>query len=242
MKHTSHARLVAAFLAGLVLGGCGRPLTTDQAASIWKEKNHAGLASLQKGDYGQSEQELQAALAAARTIGPDSLQTAVTLNNLASLYEQQSRVADAVSAYEQALSIFNRQPQGNAAAMAVILSNLGHLQSAAGQADEAAAAYRRAVALRDELPGADKQDLADDLFALAEIYVRQERLAFAEPLYRRALAIEVGSRGRADPKTVMHAEAYARLLRSMHRLSDALAVEKSLEAVKDGQGDSAGAR
>ncbi|HEY9679823.1 MAG TPA: DUF2225 domain-containing protein [Drouetiella sp.] len=77
-------------------------------ASTWKEKNESGLAALQSSDLAKAETELLAALKEAEACGKEDPRVAVTLMNIASLYEKQNYYPKAISHLQSARKIFRK--------------------------------------------------------------------------------------------------------------------------------------
>jgi tetratricopeptide (TPR) repeat protein len=80
-----------------------------------------------------------------RVLGPDHPNVAQSLNNLASLYQDQGQYADAVPLYQRALAIYEQALEPDLSDLATSLSNLASLYQAQGQYAQALPLYQRAL-------------------------------------------------------------------------------------------------
>ena len=143
-----------------------------------------------QGDYTAAEPLAQRALALAEaTLGPDHLETAACLNDLAVLYKYTARFATALRLYRRALSITTRALGPEHPEVATLYHNLGGLEHARGRYARGEPWARRAVAVRERALGSDHPAVAADVAALAALLDAQGQDAEAEALYRRALSI-----------------------------------------------------
>jgi tetratricopeptide (TPR) repeat protein len=82
-----------------------------------------------------------------RVVGAEHPATAATLNNLASLYQDQGRYAEAERLYQRTLAIAERALGPNHPNTAATLKNLAGLCSRQGRFDEAERLHQRALAI-----------------------------------------------------------------------------------------------
>ena len=122
---------------------------------------------------------------------------ATTQNNLAILYSDTQRFAEAEKMYLSALAIYERLAQSNPQAyepyVAKIQYNLAILYYTTQRFAEAEKMYLSALAIRERLaqsnPQAYEPDVADTQNNLANLYKATQRFAEAEKMYLSALAI-----------------------------------------------------
>ncbi len=95
-----------------------------------------------------------------------------------------------------------------------------------------------ALRIREACCGADHISVSTELKNLARLYLAQERFAIAEPLFKRALVIRERVFGRDHTRVTDIEEQYALLLRKTNRIQQADALDKHIEKVRSGAGDS----
>ncbi|MFL5307775.1 MAG: tetratricopeptide repeat protein [Polyangia bacterium] len=146
------------------------------------------LAGVQRtrGELRDADQLNQAALAAARRLGPREPLVATALNNLGVLRKAEGRYADAAAFYKRAAPLL---PRGDVQARATLYHNLGGIAHARGRFAEAEPHARRAVTLREAALGPGHPVVAADVAALAAVVEARGRYTEAARLYRRALRI-----------------------------------------------------
>ena len=125
--------------------------------------------------------------------------SAPSLNNLAELYRDQGRYAEAEPLYKRALAIREKALGPDHPDVGTSLNNLAELYRAQGRYAEAEPLYKRALAIREKALGPDHPDVGTALNNLAELYRAQGRYAEAEPLFKRALAIREKALGPDHP-------------------------------------------
>jgi CHAT domain-containing protein/tetratricopeptide (TPR) repeat protein len=145
---------------------------------------------VRSGNYTQAVAVAQRAIAQAeRQFGPNHLQVAGPLNDLAIAYNALGRHAEAEPLYKRSLAIYEKALGPNDASVATLINNLADVYGVLGRNAEAEQAYKRALAIREKTLGPQHIDVAGSLNGLAELYRAQNRYAEAEPLYKRSLAI-----------------------------------------------------
>jgi len=117
----------------------------------------------------------------------DHPNVALSLNNLANLYEFQGKLGEAESLYQQALAMFQRLFADDHPHMALILNNLGLLYKSQGKLAEAEPLLQQALAMFQRLFTGDHPNVALSLNNLAYLYHAQGKLAKAETLYQKCL-------------------------------------------------------
>jgi len=143
-----------------------------------------------RGAYAEAEPLRQQILAITeKTQGPQQLDTATSLNNLAGLYRALGRYGEAELLYNRSLAIREKLLGLEHRDTASSLDNLAGLYRAQGRYGEAELLYKRSLAIREKLLGLKHRDTASSLNNLAGLYRAQGRYGEAELLYKRSLAI-----------------------------------------------------
>ena len=124
-----------------------------------------------------------------RAFGAEAPAVGVTINNLASVLEEQNRLDDAAAAYQRALAIEEKAARPNPVRLAMELNNLGDVYLKQGQHARALEHFQKALGLRQGALGAEHFDVAKDLLGLGETYLSMRRLPMALQALERALAL-----------------------------------------------------
>ncbi len=120
---------------------------------------------------------------------PGHSQIALSINNLAYLYQVQGRSREAEPMHKRALAIWEKALPPGHPQLAWSLVNLGITYVEQGRLDEAELLQKRALEIREKAFSSGHPDVAKSLALLANIYEKQRRLPEAEGLHKRALAI-----------------------------------------------------
>jgi tetratricopeptide (TPR) repeat protein len=153
----------------------------------------------QQGRYGEAEPVRREEVAACeQAFGPDHLELATSLNNLAVCDKYLARFLEAGPLYQRALGITERVLGPDHPDVATVYHNLGGLEHAAGNWMRGEPFARKAVRIRTRALGPHHPDVAADLTALAALLDRQKKYDEAERLYLRALSIVERTRGPND--------------------------------------------
>jgi tetratricopeptide (TPR) repeat protein len=170
-----------------------RQLRTNLAARMeeWQDLLQQAMEFSQQGDTPAEISYTEQALNLARAIfySPNQ-ELAISLNNLASLYQSQGRWAEAEDLFQESLNIYRELP-GEEAKINLVstLNNLGGLYITQGKWQEAESLYQEAIGICDRLDGEVNNDLARSLNNLGHLYQIQGRWVEAEPLIKTALTI-----------------------------------------------------
>jgi CHAT domain-containing protein/Tfp pilus assembly protein PilF len=119
--------------------------------------------------------------------------------NLANLYEDEGRYADAEALTERALTIDEKALGPEHPTVAIALHNLAYDYQDEGRYADAEPLVKRALVIDEKALGPNHTAIAEDLDGLAQLYVDEGRYADAEPLYTRALAIREKALGPSHP-------------------------------------------
>jgi tetratricopeptide (TPR) repeat protein len=136
-----------------------------------------------------------------QVLGPEHLDTAQSLYNLARLYYDEGRYAEGEQLYRRALAIREQVLGPEHLDTAQCLNSLALLYWAWGKDSEAEPLYQRALPIREQVLGPEHPDTAHCLNNLALLYVSQGKYAEAERLHRRVLAIREQVLGPDHPDT-----------------------------------------
>src|SRR5262249_51487929 len=123
-----------------------------------------------------------------------------SLNNLAVLYQEQGRLAEAEPLYKRALAMRETALPAGHPNIATSLNNLAFLYQAQGRLSEAEPLYKRALAMRETALPDNHPDLAASLGNLSLVHLQQGRFDAALELERRATAIFI-RRGQASSES-----------------------------------------
>ena len=132
-------------------------------------------------------------------MGPDHLDVAISLNNLALLYQDQGKYAEAELLHERSLKIREKTLGSEHRDVAVSLGNLAQLYSAQGKVAEAETLCKRSLTVSEKVLGQDHPGVAISLNTLAVLYLASGKSAEAESLHKKCLVIWEKTRGPEHP-------------------------------------------
>jgi CHAT domain-containing protein/Tfp pilus assembly protein PilF len=170
------------------------PLSAEQTAQ-WKETEgmQAEIRRLQQA--GERDKAIPLAekvvAIAEKVLPPNHPELALSLNNLAGLYQFQGRLKEAEPLFQRSLKIAETTPPPNHFQLLVLnLDGLAGLYKLQGRLKEAEPLLQRALKILETALPPNHPDLAESLISLASLYQNQGRLKEAEPLLQRALKIQ----------------------------------------------------
>jgi tetratricopeptide (TPR) repeat protein len=150
----------------------------------------AGATAIEAGLYSAATAMLTEALTLReKALGPDAIELAEVVNDLADAFHHQGRYAEAEPLHERALKI-KEKAGADDASLSTSLNNLATLYQDQGRYDEAEPLYKRALTIRERVLGLEDPRVAHTLTSLAGLYQETNRLTEAEPLLERAINIE----------------------------------------------------
>ena len=129
------------------------------------------------------------------------VEQATFVNNLAGLYDDQAKYAEAEPLYQRSLAIYEKALGPDHPDAATILNNLAELYHSQEKFAEAEPLYQRSLAILEKALGPDHPNVARSLNNLAELYRSQRKYAEAVPLLQRSLAIFEKALGQDHPHT-----------------------------------------
>jgi tetratricopeptide (TPR) repeat protein len=184
--------------------------------------NRAGSYFHGRAAYSAARPLFQRALAIReKELGPEHPSTAISLNNLAALLQDQGDLAAARPLYERALAICEKVLAPEHPETADSLNCLAFLLQAQGDFAGARPLYERALAICEKVLGPEHPDTATSLNNLATLLFIQDDHAAARPLYERAIAIGEKVKGPEHPDVATRLSNLARLLNKAGRASEA---------------------
>ena len=209
-------------LAPHVAAATGHADATGLTGPTSRLMNDLGLYLKIRCQFLEAEPLLRRALAIDEaSYGPDHLNVAIRLNNLAALLQDTNRLGEAEPLMRRALVIDEASYGPDHPNVAIDLNNLASLLWATNRLGEAEPLMRRALAIDEASYGPDQPDVAIDLNNLASLLQATNRLGEAEPLMRRALAIDEASYGPDQPDVAIDLNNLASLLQATNRLGEA---------------------
>ena len=226
MKTCNRWLLVSlAFAAGACLA------TSSSAQGLAAQS--AKIAELERaGKYAEAIPLAQAMLAN-QDKGPPNRDLAGALNNLAQLYGDVGRDADAEPLYKRALAIMEKSVGLDSVEMAPELSNLGALYERQLRYAEAEPLFKRALSVRERALGQNHPDVGQSLNNLATAYEREDRHTESEPLFKRALAIYEKAAGPESPAVATLLSNLGQVYKSEGRDADAEPLIKRSLAIRE---------
>jgi tetratricopeptide (TPR) repeat protein len=171
----------------------------------------AGFYLRERGQYAQAEPLLERAFSMReKVLGPEHLETASSLNELAWLYILHGKYQQAERLLQPALASFEHVLGPVHPMVAYALNSLASAYLYEGKYVEAEQLLQRVLAIGEAL-GNNHPMLADSLNSLANLYNVQGKYVQAEPLYQRAIAIDVKVLGSEHPNLATRFNSLAEL-------------------------------
>jgi tetratricopeptide (TPR) repeat protein len=217
--------------AQYLLGRYSEAVVALQAARRIRPENpgvlrRLGVALRLQGQYEQAREASELALEIyERALGPDHLEVAQQLSNIAVVYQEQVMYSEAATRLERAISVAEKIP-GADLVLATALNNLGVNYGAQGRDLEAATLYERVLAIDQRVSEMKDSFVATVLNNLGVVYFDLGRYKEAEPLYRRALTIDEKIHGPEHPQVAVILNNLAVLYSKQGRFTDAERLDK----------------
>ena len=198
--------------------------------------NQTGFYLAERARYAEAEPLYQRALAIREQhLGPLHPDTAISLNNLAELYDTQGKSGQAEPLYVRALAIFEQLLGPLHPNTAQSLNNLADLYETQGKYERAEPLYQRALAINEQQLGPEHPNTASSLYNLAGLYWTQGQYEQAEPLLERALAIREQHLGEAHPDTASSLNGLALLYKIQGKYERAEPLYQRALAIREQQ-------
>ncbi len=157
--------------------------------------------------------------------GPEHPDMADPLNNLAIIYFEQGRYAEAEPLYQRALRIREQRLGPEHPRVAYPLNNLANLYKEQGRYAEAEPLYQRALRIFEQQWGPEHPETAEVLYDFASFQVAQDHRPEALSLYHRALQIRERVFGTSHPKTTETRNCLIALLHTLEQHEEAAKLE-----------------
>jgi CHAT domain-containing protein/Tfp pilus assembly protein PilF len=168
-----------------------------------------------------------------KALGPEHIDVANSLNNLALLYLSMGNYAKAEPLYQRALAIREKVLGPEHTEVAASLNNLAGLYRSSGNFANAEPLYQRALAIREKVLGPEHIDVATILNNQALLYVNMGDYAKAEPLYQRALAIYEKALGPEHPNVAASLNNLADLYQALNEYVKAETLYQRALAIRE---------
>ena len=141
----------------------------------WEKYTKAGTEAYQRGQYAEAEKQFVAALKEAEKFGAQDPRLATSLNNLATLYINQGKYAEAESLLRRALATFEKAPGPEHPIVAVVRISLATLYINQAKYAEAETLFQRALATLEKALGPDHRNVATMLETHAALLRKMRR-------------------------------------------------------------------
>ncbi len=188
-------------------------LPGDQTEKIADGLNNLGEIRRVHDDLPGAERSFRRGIALARErLAADAPLRVALINNLAGLYRDLARYADAEPLLEESLHLREQSPDAGPVAIATAQLNLAEIYRLQGRNDEAAPRYAAALAMARPALGDDNPDLTPFVNQAAVSFEEDGRYAEAETLFREALAKAESALGRGHPLVAQSLNDLGKLL------------------------------
>ncbi|MBS1956190.1 MAG: tetratricopeptide repeat protein [Cyanobacteria bacterium SZAS-4] len=190
MKFAIPATTVLLSLVTLILAACTpseKPTNVKldpkqiaaEHATVWQEKNKSGLAAMTSGDLDKAEKDLVAGLKEAEECGPEDERVAVSLNNLASLYENKKMYSQCASYLQKARKLFRKAYGDKNELIPVTERNEARILTKQDKWAESLPLYEEAIRYMEMMKSKDLEDVKKE-YAEAKSHVPAKAGAPAE--------------------------------------------------------------
>ena len=179
-----------------------QPLQLAQSAELQEAErlNQQVVQLYRQGKYNEAIPLAEKALAIReKVLGQEHPDVALSLNNLAMLYESQGNYTKAEPLLVRSLAIKEKVLGQKHPDVATSLNNLAGLYESQGNYAKAEPLYLRSLAINEKVLGKEHPEVATNLNNLALLYRTQGNYAKAEPLLVRSLAIKEKVLGQEHP-------------------------------------------
>jgi len=206
------ARRLDALALAIAGGGGTPPASIAETAAFLLDRlgsyRHGALAA-----YDEARRLFERAVASyEQVLGSEHPATAASLNNLASLLQDQGDYQGARALCERALAIYEKALGPDHPVTATTLNNLAFVLKSLGDYTGARPLYERVLAIREKTQGAEHPDTAASLNNLAGLLYAQDDYEGARRLYERALSVSEKALGAEHPDTATSLNNLAGLL------------------------------
>lgn len=145
-------------------------------AAVWQEKNKAGLAAMTNGNLDAAEKDLVAGLKEAEECGQEDPRVAVSLNNLASLYENKKMYSQCASYLQKARKLFRKAYGDKNEMIPVTERNEARILTKQEKWAESLPLYEEAIRYMEMMKSKDLEDVKKE-YAEAKSHVTTKQSA-----------------------------------------------------------------
>lgn len=184
--------------------------------------NEAGNYCFERAQYAEAEPLFKLTLTIReRLLGSEKAEVAMSLNNLAAIYDHQGRYAEAEPLFKRALAIRERELGPDHLDVALILNNFAAFYASQERYPEAEKLYERSLAIRERKLHPFHPGVATSLNNLGSLYNHQDRYSEAEKLIERSLKIREQELGPDDPDVARSLNSLATTYNHQGRYAEA---------------------
>ncbi|CAN5163425.1 hypothetical protein BH10CYA1_BH10CYA1_58000 [soil metagenome] len=191
MKLPSLPTAVLLTLATLALAACNPPEKVARAkldpkeiaaehAAVWEQKNKSGLAAMTSGNLDSAEKDLVAGLKEAEECGQEDPRVAVSLNNLASLYESKKMYSQCAAYLQKARKLFRKAYGDKNEMIPVTERNEARILTKQEKWAESLPLYEEAIRYMEMMHSKDLEDVKKE-YAEAKSHVPPAAKAASKP-------------------------------------------------------------
>ncbi|HEY9712490.1 MAG TPA: tetratricopeptide repeat protein [Chroococcales cyanobacterium] len=162
-------------------------ITPEQHAQAWNSSNQDGLSALSAGDLDKAEKLLLTSLSEAEACGPTDQRVAVSLNNLASVYEKKGMYDQCLPYLKRSRKILELTLPKDNRVVPVIIGNQARVLSEQGKYADAQPLYAEAVSAQDK---AHSVELPDTMRGYAKVLKALKRDAEAKTMEEMAASAD----------------------------------------------------
>lgn len=139
--------------------------------TLWKALNMQIVKLHDAGQYAAATEVAEEALkAASQMYGPDHTQTAISMNNLAAIYQGQGRLPEAEELYKQAMTIWEKSVGKNSYEVASCMNNLADVYSAQQKYKDSENLFKSAFSILENLYGKEHPNLIAVMENMVDLY------------------------------------------------------------------------
>jgi serine/threonine protein kinase/tetratricopeptide (TPR) repeat protein len=209
-----------------------RALSSGQPnPAVANSLNNLALVLRREGRFDEAERLLVESLEITRKmVGPEHLQVASGLHNLATVAHDWNRLAEAETREREAIAMLRRLGNDELF-LATALGRLGNILTDKGELDEAQQVITESLATRRRLLGEENVDVATSLVSLGNILQRRGKSAEAEDIFRQAVATRRKLLGNAHPDVAASLRSLGGLLSNRGNLEEAETVLRESLAI-----------
>lgn len=180
-------------------------------------------------DYKRAAQAYEESLELKRkAFGEQSKEVAVAYSNVAAIYLEEERYADALAAAQKAVDLLKRNEEPKTRVWASTLTNLGDAHRGLANFGEAEPCLKEAVEIKEKILAKDDVHLGEGLHCLARLYADKGDYARADKYFHKSLGIFRQKFPNDHPKLAKAVGHHCQALRKAGRESEADALEREL--------------